>query len=346
MRTISSRTGQLVGKILLLALPLIAVLISYIIWDPFRVLYHYTNFSYNLVSIPNRDYISTQMYLNNYEKSKYKSFILGNSRTIAFPSRSWTPYIGDSLSYHFDASTESLFGVWKKLQFIEAHGSEIKNVLLICDASLLEQTHDAEAAIIRKDPRLLGQSPLGFQLSFLRSYLSDYYFYKYIKRRFRGEYTPDMHDVFASTPIVMDSVNNELSWPELEQKIKTDSQTFYGHNTYLANQVVHPKIASAVIGGEQRQQLVAIHNIFKSHNTNYHLIISPLRNQEQLNPADLNYLEQIFGEAHVHDFSGSNEFTRQTGNYYEASHYRPILGRQILRLIYGDIYSVPTGQGR
>ena len=29
-----------------------------------------------------------------------------------------------------------------------------------------------------------------------------------------------------------------------------------------------------------------------------------------------------------------NEFTAQIGNYYEDSHYRPLVGREILRRIY------------
>ena len=86
----------------------------------------------------------------------------------------------------------------------------------------------------------------------------------------------------------------------------------------------------------QRQQLVAISNILKRNNTNFQLVISPLYHQEKLNPVDFSILQHTFGTAHVHDFSGLNEFTIPVGNYYEENHYRPIVGRKILRVIYAS----------
>jgi hypothetical protein len=45
-------------------------------------------------------------------------------------------------------------------------------------------------------------------------------------------------------------------------------------------------------------------------------------------------LQGIFGKENVYDFSGINEFTEDYHNYYEAGHYRPLLGNKLLERIY------------
>ena len=70
--------------------------------------------------------------------------------------------------------------------------------------------------------------------------------------------------------------------------------------------------------------------------TNYRIIISPLYNQIKLNNQDLDYLKQLFGKDNVFDFSGINKFTKDYNNYYESSHYRPHIAREIMQLIYHD----------
>ena len=76
--------------------------------------------------------------------------------------------------------------------------------------------------------------------------------------------------------------------------------------------------------------------IFKHNNTNYKLVISPLYNTPKFNNTDFETLVRIFGSENVFDFSGENSITSNYRNYYERSHYRPEVGRQILEIIYSD----------
>ncbi|MBD2767379.1 hypothetical protein IC235_05685 [Hymenobacter sp. BT664] len=334
MNSLSQNRGssRLLIKALLLSLPFLPVLATYIVFDPFRVLYSYQKFDEPFIVIPNRDYISTQMYLNTYKQRPYSSFILGNSRTMSFMIRDWTPYIGDTLAFHYDASGESLYGIWRKLLFLEQHGSTLKNVLLVVDHQLLEKVSDEEGHIFRKDPRTTGEFPLSFQLSFLKAYLSDLFFYKYLRYRITGKFVPEMGDALGNRRIDYDPVTNDLTLPDINAEIKRDSLGFYAHNTRLRGR--KPGVAHAVIGAAQLRELIAICNIFKRHRTNFHFVISPLYQQQQLNPADLTILQRTFGANRIHDFSGVNEFTAFVGNYYEESHYRPHVGRQILKRVY------------
>jgi hypothetical protein len=276
------------------------------------------------------------MFLNTYKKRQYKSFILGNSRTLAYHIRDWAPYIQDTVAFHYDASGESIFGIWKKLQFLEQHHSALKNVLIICDAELLKKTKDEEIPILRKDPRTLGEFPIGFQLAFLRAYLSNTFFYKYMKNKATGTFTPDMAEVLESRRIYYDPVTNDMILPDINQAIENDSIGFYARNTRL-KMPQKPGISKAVIGASQLQQLVAVRNILVRHQTNYQIVISPLFNQQKLNPADLSILQHLFDARRIHDFSGVNEFTSKAGNYYEESHYRPSVGREIIKRVYSPI---------
>ena len=327
----SSRVGSLLAKALLLSLPALAVALSYFVLDPFRVLYHYATFD-QLLAIPNRDYVSTQMYLNTYRQRRYRSFILGDSRTLAF--RDWVRYTHDSAAFHFDASSESLYGVWKKLEFLEAHSPGLRHVLIVADPSLLRATHDVPTHLARKDPRLTGANPLAFQFTFFKAYLSNRFYVKYLKRRLTGRYTPDMAGMLEGRRVAYDPRTNDLSLPGLEAEIHADSAGFYARNPHLTPRPATPTTAPAVLGPAQQQQLLAIRAILERQHADYHFVISPLYQQERLHPTDTAVLRRLFGQGRVHDFSGVNRFTQAAGHYYEEYHYRPLLGRQLLRVIY------------
>ena len=72
------------------------------------------------------------------------------------------------------------------------------------------------------------------------------------------------------------------------------------------------------------------------HGTSVRIIISPDYDQKELHPDDREILQNIIGEENVYDFSGINEFTKDYHNYYEAGHYRPLLGNKLLERVYKD----------
>jgi len=323
---------KLLLKAFLLTLPFSVVVGSYLVLDPFQVLYHYDAFTTQV--IPNRDYVSTQLFVNNYPRQRYQSFILGSSRALAFRVSDWVRYTHDPLSFHYDALAESLFGVWKKLQFLENQGVKLRHVLIICDQQLLAQTQDVDSHLFRKDPRLTGELPLRFQLSFFRAYLAKFFFFHFWKLKATGKVPPGMELLFNTRGGALASVSNDMLLPEVEQQIATDSLGFYAHNPGLPSRPAQPPASPAVIGPSAKQQLLAIRTILTRHHVDYQFVISPLYDQAALNPVDLAYLVHTFGQAHIHDFSGVNELTKYPGHYYESSHYRPLVGRKIMRLIY------------
>ena len=84
----------------------------------------------------------------------------------------------------------------------------------------------------------------------------------------------------------------------------------------------------------QKLMLENIATILKKHDSNAKIVISPLYDQLQLNEKDLAYLKNLFGPNNVYDFSGINRITSDYKNYYENSHYRPHVAKEIMDTIY------------
>lgn len=103
---------------------------------------------------------------------------------------------------------------------------------------------------------------------------------------------------------------------------------FYKRDTTI--ETIH----EPVIHQEQLVALQEIRDVFSENNTNYRLIIGPLYDLEKFNPIDRKLLEDLFGEEYVYDFSGVNEYTKDSTNYCEASHYRSKLCRILMQEAY------------
>jgi len=136
----------------------------------------------------------------------------------------------------------------------------------------------------------------------------------------------------------VDSISCDI-WYGFDEEINTDSTNYY---TAKINQGVfykRTKSTSDPIAISQTSQLDLLREIkavFDRHNTNYKIVISPLYDQKTLDEKSLNILNTIFGTSNVYDFSGINNYTSNIANYYETSHYRPRVARDILNKIYSE----------
>jgi len=129
---------------------------------------------------------------------------------------------------------------------------------------------------------------------------------------------------------------NELHKDGAEELLKSNPDDYY---VLLEDNILYERsgieqTAKSVIADGQKHVLIDLRDLLLSHKTDYRIVISPLYDQIKLNPDDLQFLNETFGEEKVYDFSGVNEYTNNVSNYYEYSHYRPQLCRQILKIIY------------
>jgi hypothetical protein len=284
----------------------------------------------------NRDYISTAMFINNNKKYNYESFIFGSSRTLAFKPNSWKKYLAPNCKpFMFDASGESLYGIYTKLKYLDSIHININNALIIiCRDASFNHAANNNGALYIKHPATSGESSLAFQLTFLKAYLDPKFLFNFYSFKILGTYKPFMAGYIDHRKITFDTVTNELNILDQESEIINNPIGYYNKRKELFYERKGEKIDSIQrITKKHLVMLNAMKTILVKNKTNYKVVISPLYDQIKMNPHDLAILKQIFGD-NVYDFSGKNAFTDNKMNYYEASHFRPNVGDSIFKIIY------------
>lgn len=339
--------GRFVLHVLRFSLPFALLLALYVAADVFKVIYRYDAFypprHTSGVSL-NAGYVSTSTYDRWHARYGYDSFIFGNSRSIYYEVADWLRYLpAGSSCFHFDASSESLYGLERKVSYISRQGRPLRHALLVLDKSVLEQAQPKEGHLYRLPPRLEGPAAApAFHAAFAKAFFSPRFLFALADFKLSGTVKPYMQEghLITHNPFYYEARTNECRYVELERSIAQG--TYYTpERLKVFEGKSHPdSVSPPVIGPRQLRLLRAIRATFRRHGTDCRIVISPLYDQIRLHPADLACLRRLFGPARVHDFSGTNAFTADHRNYYEASHYRPHVSRQILQ----QVYAAPQGR--
>lgn len=329
---------RLLIKTGLLLAPFCLLVVFYFCADPFKVLYHYSAYyadGQNAVTL-SRDYVSVQTLLQHIKRQPVDSFIFGNSRTLVYPVSEWRKYIKSSGCLHLDASAETLEGIHAKVKLLQNLNLPIRNALIPLDYDTIK-LYKNQGHIFARHPVLTGQSWLTFQTQFIKAYFTPEFLLAYIPYKITGQLKPYMVANFQleSRSIAYDVSCNEMSFPAWEEEINRDVDAYYRQKAHIFYQRPNvPRVSPPAIEAEQKKLLLEISNILRANNTDCRVVINPLYDQKALNRADVAFLENLFGQTHVYNYSGSNHFTMTLTNYYESSHYRRHVAQQIIREIY------------
>ncbi len=323
-----------IKRILIFGIPFWLLALSYFVFDPFYVLRNYEEYGSNYLKTFNRNRISTQIFLNNNPKYNFQSFVFGSSRSSAFRTSDWAKYIGDAHPYHFDGFDDNISGISGKIQFLEQQGTKIKNALIVIDDGTFSEKYDESGDIIHlKDFKWPGRNPVLYHLEFFKAFFKKHYFISYFDVKINHTYRPSMVDLFHFN-FFYDTPHNDFLFPDNESEIKKDSIKYY-RNPRFKNRYWRPGPSDKQIAEHHLKDLKIIKEIFDKNGTDFKIIISPLYNQIEYNAVDLEILNIYFGKENVYNFSGKNKYTNNIGNYYdEMSHYKPLLGNELLREIY------------
>lgn len=331
-----------IKNIVLFTLPILIVLAALFSIDFFKIFeFKHDYYTDNFIGV-NRGMITTKTY--NYLKNseKYDSFIFGSSRSNAYHCNEWSKHLNDSAKpFHFDASNESIWGISKKIEYIDSLGEPIKNALLIIDRETLSATEMANGHLFISMPCISKKSKIDYYATFLRASINfrflvsvlDYSIFKR-HRKYMLSYIDISKDssLFKTCDLIYGS----------EKLLKKDSIAYY--KKMIEKNVFYDrskkKDTKLTIPQLEVKQLQSIRAIFKKLNTNYKIVISPLYDQIPLENDQLQLFHDIFGKENVFNFSGSNKNTEPLTNYYESSHYKPFVANKIMREIYGKSATV------
>lgn len=324
---------KLTIKILITLFPMLTAIIFYIVSDPFEVIYKYSKHNNDPNIVYNRDYISVDLLKNSLNKKKFNSFVLGNSRSLAFTCADWTNYINNQGCFHFDASGESLYGIYKKMEWLDENSVKIKNALIVLDAETLASVKNSEGHLTIKHPDISKESIFDFQLEFIRAFLEPAFLAGYIDYKIIGKVRPIFYNYFEKRRFLFVENNNDVLFESAENEI-SEGTYYRGKGSIFYSRTIGTKYSDATIKSEQKRMLMRINEILNKNKSDFKIIISPLYNQLSINGSDVSELESIFGQNSVYNYSGINKYTNEIQNYYETSHYRRHVGKAILNEIY------------
>lgn len=308
------------------------LVIGYIYYDPFQVIHSYERFTSLQV---NRSYISTEVFLKNYKKEHYNSFIFGSSRVFGYNIDSWKEYLdSDANVFSYDSYGEKVDAIYHKLRFLDSLNVDVKNALICLDVdfSFEKKKHEPEFLYI-EHPLLSGKSRCEFHKLHFLAYLDPAFISSFYMNKILSITNDYVSQHYFLTQATFDPKTNRPFRSDLEERIKNepnyhDDPRFYTvDDTLIVDQYVQ-------IDKYEEEMLRGIKQILQKHNTNYKVIINPLYSQVKFNPKDIDVILDVFGQNNVYDFSGRNKFTTSKYNYYEESHFRPQVGDSIVSIIY------------
>ncbi len=319
--------------LLYVTIPLILLAGVYVWTDPFRCLY---DFNIKDVDDTNREYLSTELFLQNEPVYHYNSFIFGSSRGGGLNTYQWKQYLPSGAQpFLFQAWSESLTGIELKLNYLNEHHIPIDNALILLD---IPGTYAKEqlphAALSIKHYLFTGQSKYVYNaIQFFNYIQKPSLWIKSIRNCARG-----VRVMCASDTITNDwertNKDNFYELPlqdSLKQCTDMTRRTFFTKWERSIEEVSEPLINDCF-----EDQLRHMRAILEANHTDYHVIITPAPcyTNPAINPKDLLILQAVFGVKRVHNYSGRNEMTEDYNNFSDPEHF----GLRVGYLIVEDIY--------
>jgi len=323
---------------LLFCIPIVLLVVAYVWLDPFKVVWHYDCYYVEGDGGPlNRNFVSTMNYLNKQDTYHYDSFIFGNSRSMHYRIADWQQHLPPQSScYHFSESSGSINSIYYKLRLIDERGGDLRNALFVIDYGVLRELEKDGMAFITP-PVLTGyRNVLRFHGEHFMRWLNVRFIACWLEYQATGRFKPYMEEfvVRGTNYKCYNAVTNEE--PSCRQDSLVAAGKYYTPGVVAGFKGIQkPSTSRQMIDSEEkRQSLRAMRHLLDKHHTRYEFIISPLYDQVKLNPDDYQELCDIFGQEHVHDFSGINKWTSDYHNYYEWSHYRPPVAAEVMDSVY------------
>ena len=321
---------------IVLVCPIILLLGLFLYTDPFRTLH---SFNPNDIDATNREYLSTELFLQNKDKYPYNSFVFSSSKGCGINTYTWKMLMNDTTAqpFLFQAWSESLTGIELKIQYLTQNNIPIDNALILLDipGSFAKRQLPIEALSMKhymftKQPKWIYNALLFYNYCQKPSHWIDSLKDKLTKRQLSlcsdsitNDWVANNHLTYAELP-PMDSLKecSNMTRKTFFEKIKNKSDK----DVTMSPQLLNDKF---------KEQLKHIKQMLDDNKTNYHIIITPAYcyTSEYINDQDLYELESIFGKDRIHNFT--QHYITQDYNYFtDPGHFGLRAGYIMLEEIY------------
>jgi hypothetical protein len=305
-------------KSLLAAMPVLLFIAFYAWRDPFHVIHPVgtdINGRDSVMAGNNAGFLSVETYLAHNDERHYDSFIFGSSMSQNYKASYWKPHLDSTASIlHFDASSETLDGIINKMNFLNNHGSTIKNALIVIESVMLTKTPRDKDILYVQHPATTGAH---YWLDFHMLYFNAFR-HLGIKKCLIGNDNVINEDVVdGHRPDRIEPIN-ELYYGYIDSLIATAPAKYFTPKR-LATRVHAPNYTPTGFSGSEdvEKKLLAIKQVLDKNKTNYIVLVPPCNAKPHLHPHDLWLMKTIFGQDKVHDFSSMPGYTRNEYLYYD-----------------------------
>lgn len=322
---------------LFFSVPLLLLILIYLVTDPYKTL---RSFSLEYFDNTNRDYLSSELWLMNYQEQKYDSYIFGSSRACGINTYHWLKYLPEnSKQFLFQGWGESITGIEQKISYIDSKGLPIKNVILLIDytGTFGEDQVPTEALSI-KHPVFSKQPKIIYETILFADFVQKPSQWARAVKRWRKDEKPFVNFDPISNDWDKGNKYRDLSVPPDKDSLQNCSElarkVFLKENAGKTDADL--PTCEPVINKGFEQQLQHIMSIFARQGTDYRIVISPgyCYTSPKINIKDLEILYSIFGAENVFDFSGKNYMTEDYNNYSDPGHFGLWVGWHLIEDIY------------
>lgn len=321
---------KLVIKSFLLLFPLLLLSGYFIIEDPMKIIHNTKDPTSPGVLMNDRLFVARHLIKS---KAKYNAFILGSSRSKSFKTAAWAKHLPSSSKiYHIGVNDETLYGIERKLNYLDSSLYEPKHVLLLVDHRILSLTIDQTAHVFREYHGFTGETPASFYQRFFIAFLNLDFLKAYIAY-FKDGTIGKFANYLWNPGFTFSEKNGDIFYSRMDTEIENDSLKFYKDNEATFHDRKET-VSEPLMNAEAKRLMRKIKKILEKNKTSYKIIITPNYDLVKLHPSDVAFIEQLFGKEHASDFSGTNEITEELGNYYEHKHFKPYIANRVMAIAY------------
>ena len=301
---------------------------SYLV-DPYGLFR--TSFRYQFVE-PNKNFIKAR-YVTEHP-DRYDCFIFGSSRINAIDVRKIKDYRCYNMTYNGGLPRDHL----DNLKYMLKKGVKVRMVLVgLDDFDFRDDPANHLVQPLRHPyPPVVNQHVLPFYLKYLFS-LHDRDIVREVMKGYlavmRGEPgTLISYDMFDT---------GQMFYPKVDRAIDTDPEAHRNEPGFKSRGIASGDHMKGAI-----EDLRSLAETARLHGIRLILFINPLYKtafvDSGLEEFD-HFKRELSGITDFYDFSGINSVTSDALNYYEASHYRPLVGDMILARIlgHGEVQVLP-----
>lgn len=321
---------------LLALLPALLVVALYLVKDPFHVVRPYKGQVYNpgdtIALTINWGYVTVESYKYFDPQEHFDSFIFGSSLSGYYFINDWKRHLpADARPFHFNASRETLYGMFNKMLYLWHRGVTIKHALLVIeDEMLMRRPLDEDVLFVQHPQTARNVSWWKFHQLYFNAYRHPEVVAYLLcpgpmTRRVldKGYATLDLSD--------RDERINEGSYRWADSVINVNPDVFFTPE-HVARYQLPPKELPCPpkVTPHVESLLRDIAGLLEKMGTDYQVIIPPHYGYEAIGSSDLYAMELVFGPERVHDYSHDAKLGNDLHYYYDDGH---LISRECSRLM-------------